>query len=127
MRLRNDGSVKPSEYKAGCRHQDTATLRIHMNDYIQAYCREHGYAVIEKSTSQKTTDKEYRAARQATQPSRKDELRRVISDAAEKATNWENFRERLQTNYTRQVAQIPGFPPIPYPQRKEMLKLLIMI
>ena len=60
MKLKSDGSVKESECKAGCKHQDTARLRIYLNDQLQEYCRENGYTVTEQKPAKKITNKEYK-------------------------------------------------------------------
>ena len=58
MRLLPDYSVKPSEYRAGCAHQDTAALRKHLLSQINAYCQTHGYAVCPEKAADKISDKE---------------------------------------------------------------------
>lgn len=141
MRLRPDGSVKFSEYKAGCRHQDTARLRLHMKEHVQEYCRQNGFTVAPSRAGKKVNSQEYKAGEKAqkcldqdnalriqngirpahtTQITCKEELRRVIADAAASTNNWEAFREKLQTGYTRPVEHRAGTQEIPYPVRKKL-------
>lgn len=141
MRLRDDGSVKPSEYKAGCRHQDTARLRLHMQAHIQEYCRRNGYIVTASRAERKVTSREYKAGLKAkkqleqdnlvrlrnglkpvqtTPITHKEELRRVIANASETTNNWDAFIEKLRTGYTRSVEHRAGTEEIPYLVRKKL-------
>lgn len=116
MRLRPDGSIKPSEYRAGCAHQDTAALRKHLLTQINAYCQAHGYAVCPEKAAKKVSDKEY-LVQQHGKETRNDQLRRAISDAAASAHTWDTFTRKLKNDYTYIV---PVFPEIPYPVRQKM-------
>lgn len=116
MRLRPDGSVKPSEYRAGCAHQDTAALRKHLLAQINTYCQAHGYAVCPEKAARKISDKEYLVQQQGKE-AWNDQLRRAVSDAAASTQNWEAFTQKLKNDYTYTV---PVFPPIPYPARQKM-------
>ena len=141
MRLRPDGSVKPSEYKAGYRHQDTARLRLHMQAHVQEYCRQNGFTVTPSQARKKISSQEYKAGEkvkkrleqdnalrkqngikpvQTTTITRKEELRRVISDAASTTSSWEAFAKKLQTGYSRPVEHRAGIGPIPYPVKKKL-------
>jgi len=141
MRLRPDGSVKVSEYKAGCRHQDTARLRLHMKAHIQEFCRHNGFTVAPSRSEKKVNSQEYKAGKKAqkhldqdnvlrmqngmtpaqtTQITRKEELRRVIADATASTNSWEAFSEKLRTGYTRPVERRAGTPEIPYTVRKKL-------
>lgn len=141
MRLRSDGNVKPSEYKAGYRHQDTARLRLHMKEHIQEYCRQNGFTVTPSRAKKKVNNQEYTARvtaqkqldhdnalrikngvkpAQATQITHKEELRRVIADATASTDSWDSFVEKLQTGYTRPVEHRAGTAEIPYPVRKKL-------
>lgn len=141
MRLLKDGSVKESEYKAGCKHQDTARLRRYLNDRLQEYCHEQGYTVANQKPPKKTTNKEYKAQKigqkqldqdnesrrqRGQEPVReefktaKDELRLMISHAASVSRNWDEFAANLRNSYTRKVEQRPQQPRIPYQERQEM-------
>lgn len=140
MRTNKDGSVKKSEYKAGCKHQDTAKLRKYLFDQVQDYCRENGYRVIEPKSKKKVTDREYKAKKsgqeklnhenevrrqkgqkviQAEFVSKKDELRMAIDDAVANTDNWDDFVSRLRTHYTRQVEVTPRNA-IPYKEKQAM-------
>lgn len=116
MRLRPDGTVKPSEYRAGCAHQDTAALRRHLLGQINGYCREHGYAVCPERAADKVSQKEYLLQSQGAE-TRNDQLRRAIADAAQRSRSWDDFTYNLQNDYTHTV---PVYPPIPYPERQKL-------
>lgn len=141
MRLQSDGSVKESEYKAGCKHQDTARLRRHLNEQLQEFCRENGYTVSEPKPPKKVTNKEYRAKKEGQKQldrdnearrqkgqkpvqtefkSKKDELREIVSHAASISKDWDEFADHLRHSYVRQVEQRPQQPRIPYQQRQAM-------
>lgn len=141
MKLQSDGSVKESEYKAGCKHQDTARLRRHLNERLQEYCREKGYTVTEQKPPKKTTNKEYKAKKEGQKrldkdnetrrqkgqepaqtefKSKKDDLRTLISHAASISKDWDEFTHNLRNCYSRQVEQRPEQPRIPYQERQEM-------
>ena len=141
MRLRSDGSIKPSEYKAGCRHQDTARLRLHMQAHVQDFCRQNGFTVTPSRAKKKVNNLEYRAKVnaqkqldldntlrikngihpvQATQITQKEELRRVIFDAAASTSSWDAFAQKLNTGYTRQVEHGSENGEIPYPVRQAL-------
>ena len=141
MRLNEKGKVKSSEYKAGCKHQDTAKLRVYLFDQVQDYCRENGYTVCEGKSKKKVTDKEYKAKKSGQEKldrvneerrqngqkivqtnfvSKKDDLRMAIDDAIANTDNWDDFTERLRTHYTRQVETNPQNPKIPYKEKQAM-------
>lgn len=116
MRLRPDGTVKPSEYRAGCAHQDTAALRRHLLAQLNGYCAARGYAVCPEKAAEKVSQKEYLAKAHGFE-TRNDQLRRAIADAAATGRNWDGFVHRLKHDYTRMV---PVCPPIPYLQRQKL-------
>lgn len=141
MKLQSDGSVKESEYKAGCKHQDTARLRRYLNEHLQEYCKEHGYTVTEQKPPKKTTNKEYKAKKEGQKrldkdnetrrqkgqapaqtefKTKKDDLRTLISHAASVSKDWDEFAHNLRNCYSRQVEQRPQQPRIPYQERQEM-------
>lgn len=141
MKLQSDGSVKESEYKAGCKHQDTARLRRYLNEQLQEYCRENGYTVAEPKPPKKITNKEHRAKKegqkqldqdnaarrqQGQEPAqtefktKKDDLRTLISHAASVSKDWDEFAYNLRNCYSRQVEQRPQQPRIPYQERQDM-------
>lgn len=141
MRLRSDGSIKPSEYKAGCRHQDTARLRLHMQAHVQDFCRQNGFAVTPSRAKKKVNNLEYQAKVnaqknldrdnalrikngiqpvQTIQITKKEELRRVILDAVASTKSWESFVQKLNTSYTRQVEHGIEKGEIPYPVRQAL-------
>lgn len=115
MRLRRDGTVKPSEYLAGYAHQDTAALRKHLLAQVNAYCQEKGYAVCPEKAAVKVSQGEYLASRNG--ETRNEQLRRAIADAAATTQNWEAFIRKLATAYTRTVPEVL---PIPYPERQRL-------
>lgn len=116
MRLRPDGTVKPSEYKAGCAHQDTAALRRYLLAQLNDYCAARGYAVCPEKAADKVSQKEYLAKERGVE-TRNDQLRRAVADAAAAARGWDDFAHRLKHDYTRMA---PVCPPIPYPQRQKL-------
>lgn len=116
MRLGRNGSVKPSEYRAGCAHQDSARLRNHLMDQINDYCKLHGYILCPDRAAVRIKPEEYFIHTKGLE-SRHDQLRRAISDAAATTHSWEAFSEKLETAYTRYV---PVVPPIPYPVRNQL-------
>ena len=116
MRLRQDGSVKPSEYKAGCSHQDTAALRKHLLAQVNAYCQSRGYAVCPEKAKEKVSQGEYLLKQKGIE-TRNDQLRRAVADASARAHSWENFTEKLKHDYTHTV---PVAPPIPFSARQKM-------
>lgn len=116
MRLRPDGTVKPSEYRAGCAHQDTAALRQYLLGQLNDYCEARGYAVCPEKAADKISQKEYLVKENGVE-SRNDQLRRAIADAAAVARSWDDFAQRLKHDYTRMV---PACLPIPYPQRQKL-------
>lgn len=118
MRLRPDGTVKPSEYKAGCAHQDTAALRQHLVAQLNGYCREHGYAVCPEKAAEKITQKEY-LLREKGMETRNDQLRRAIADAARGTNSLEILQQKLINDYT---CMVPVYPPIPYSLRRNYWK-----
>lgn len=141
MRLRTDGSVKPSEYKAGCRHQDTARLRLHMQAHVQEFCRQNGFTVTPFRARKKVNNLEYQAKvtaqknldrdntfriKNGVQPiqviqiTKKEELRRVILDAAASTNSWDSFVQKLNTSYTRQVEHRIEKGELPYPVRQAL-------
>lgn len=115
MRLRPDGTVKPSEYLAGCAHQDTAALRRHLLSQVNAYCLSKGYMLCPEYSTVKSSGKECLARQQG--ETRNDQLRRAIADAAATTKNWEAFVRKLSTAYTH---TIPEIPPIPYRDRQQL-------
>lgn len=115
MRLRPDGTVKPSEYLAGCAHQDTAALRKHLLSQVNGYCLSRGYVLCPEKSTSKSSDKEYLARQWG--ETRNDQLRRAIIDAAATVDNWEAFVHKLHTAYTHTVPEIP---PIPYRERQQL-------
>lgn len=115
MRLRPDGTVKPSGYLAGCAHQDTAALRRHLLSQVNAYCLSKGYMLCPEHSTVKSSDKEYLARQRG--ETRNDQLRRAIADAAATTENWDAFVRKLSTAYTY---TIPGIPPIPYRERQQL-------
>lgn len=116
MRLRPDGSVKPSEYLAGCAHQDTAALRKHLLSQVNGYCLSHGYMLCPEKASNKISQKEYLLKQKGIE-TKNDQLRRAITDAAGTSSSWEEFTAKLKTGYTQRV---PAVLPIPYPQRQKL-------
>lgn len=116
MRLRPDGTVKPSEYRAGCAHQDTAALRRHLLAQLNDYCAARGYAVCPEKAAEKVSQKEYLAKERGVE-TRNDQLRRAVADAAAAARGWDDFVHRLKHDYTRMA---PVCPPVPYPQRQKL-------
>lgn len=115
MRLRPDGTVKPSEYLAGYAHQDTAALRKHLLAQVNSYCLSKGYMLCPEKSAVKSSGKEYLARQHG--ETRNDQLRRAIADAAATTDNWDAFVRKLHTAYTHTV---PVIPPIPYPQRQQL-------
>lgn len=141
MKLQSDGSVKESEYKAGCKHQDTARLRRYLNERLQEYCKEHGYTISEPKPPKKTTNREYKAKKEGQKrldkdnesrrqkgqepaqtefKTKKDDLRKLIANAAATSKDWDEFTHTLRTAYSRQVEQRPERPRIPYQERQDM-------
>lgn len=141
MKLQKDGSVKPSEYKAGCKHQDTAKLRHYLTEQVQDYCKEKGYAVIEEKPSKKVTDKEYKIKKEGQKRldkkneqklaegkepeqteflTKKDDLRKIVSHAASISNSWDEFTNNLRNSYTRKVEVKPELPEIKYKDRQEL-------
>lgn len=118
MRLCSDGTVKPSEYKAGCCHQDTAALRKYLLAQTNEYCCQHGYAICPEKAKNKYSQEEY-LAKSKGQETRNDQLRRAIADAAATTNQFAEFAWRLQQDYTYKV---PRYPPIPYPLRAKLWK-----
>lgn len=115
MRLRPDGTVKPSEYLAGFAHQDTAALRKHLLAQVNSYCLSKGYMLCPEKSAVKSSGKEYLARQHG--ETRNDQLRSAIADAAATTDSWEVFVRKLQTAYTHTVPEIP---PIPYPDRQRL-------
>lgn len=115
MRLRPDGTVKPSEYLAGCAHQDTAALRKHLLAQVNGYCLSKGYMLCPEKSAAKSSDREYLARQRG--ETRNDQLRRAIADAAATTDNWDAFVRKLHTAYTHTVPEIP---PIPYRERQQL-------
>lgn len=116
MRKNRDGTVKPSEYRAGCAHQDTAALRKRLLSQINSYCLSRGYEVCPEKASEKITSGEY-YVRKSGMESWHDQLRHAIADAAATTASWELFAEKLTSAYTYRA---PVIPPIPYPIRKKL-------
>lgn len=116
MRLRPDGSVKPSEYLAGYSHQDTPVLRKHLLSQVNAYCASQGYRVCPEKAAVKVSQNEYYLKSRG-QETWNDQLRRAIADAAATTDSWEEFTEKLRYGYTHTVCSLP---PIP---RQELRKL----
>lgn len=114
MRLRPDDTVKPSEYRAGCAHQDTAALRQRLLAQLNGYCRERGYAVCPEKAADKIGQKEYLIKAKGIE-SRNDQLRRAIADAAQGTNSLEILQQKLRNDYTRMV---PVHPPIPFSLRR---------
>lgn len=115
MRLRPDGTVKPSEYLAGYAHQDTAALRKYLLTQVNSYCLSKGYMLCPEKAAVKSSGKEYLARQHG--KTRNDQLRRAIADAAATTDSWEAFARKLQIAYTHTVPEIP---PIPYPERQRL-------
>lgn len=115
MRLRPDGTVKPSEYLAGCAHQDTAALRKHLLSQVNGYCLSKGYMRCPEKAAVRSGDKECLTRQRG--ETRNDQLRRVIADAAATTDNWDAFVRKLYTAYTHTVPEVL---PIPYPQRQQL-------
>lgn len=124
MRLRADGTVKPSEYKAGCKHQDTAVLRHRMDDDLRDFCKVRGYAYFPeghraprkrsakeekvRQNGQRRLDRENAARelsglpmQQAEFHTQQDELRHAIEAAAGKSTSLTELRGHLQNDFYR--------------------------
>lgn len=141
MKLKKDGSVKVSEYKAGRKHQDTARLRIYLNRQLQEYCRENGYTVAKSKPPKKVSNKEHRAQiegqkqldkdnkkrretgqkpAQKVFKTKKDDLRTVISHAASISKDWDELANNLRTAYSRQVETRPVNQRMPFKQRQEL-------
>lgn len=116
MRLRSDGSVKPSEYRAGYAHQDTAVLRKYLLAQTNAYCKSRGYVLCPEKAANKITQGEYLLKAKGVE-TRNDQLRRAVADAAVTTQSWEEFTEKLRTGYTRSV---PLVAPIPYKARNQL-------
>lgn len=115
MRLRPDGTVKPSEYLAGYAHQDTVMLRKYLLSQVNAYCLSKGYMLCPENAQVKVSQGEYLAGRKG--DTRNDQLRRAIADAAATTESWEGFTHKLAAAYTQTVPEIP---PIPYKQRQQL-------
>lgn len=145
MRLKKDGTVKESEYKAGCKHQDTAVLKYYLRSQINEFCRANGYLEIPSKAGRKVNDREYKAGKAGQQKldqdnatrkkrgepititafeTRKDQLRKAIMDAASASNTWDDFANRLRNHYTRAVEINPGRTRIPYLKQKEMWEKL---
>ena len=115
MGQRRDGGIKPSEYRAGCAHQDTGALRRHLIRQVNDYCRYHGYEVCPEKAGTKIRPEEFFIQSRGLE-SRNDQLRRAISDAATTTGSWDAFCKKLETAYTHQV---PVVPPVPFAVRKK--------
>ncbi|MDY3618462.1 relaxase/mobilization nuclease domain-containing protein [Agathobaculum sp.] len=143
MRLRADGTVKPSEYKAGYKHQDTAVLRHRIDNDLRDFCRSRGYAYLPeghraprkrsakeekiKRAGQRKLDQtiaEKRARGEHVQQgvflTQQDELCQAISDAAKISKNVLEFKRHLQEDSYRmtELLSVDG-------RRKEKQKIAI--
>lgn len=116
MRLRRDGTVKPSEYQAGYAHQDTPMLRKYLLAQVNGYCLSKGYMLCPEKSAVKSSDREYQLHQRGIE-TRNDQLRRAVADAAATTKSWHDFTVKLATGYTRTVPEIP---PIPYQERQRL-------
>lgn len=126
MRTGKTGKVKQSEYKAGCKHWDTARLRHAINKEIQAYCKERGYAYLDENhkAARKKSKKEKRVEQygqeqldrtnakraeqglpviQDTFMTQQDELRHAIDEALVVCSNATEMCTYLKNHFTRTI------------------------
>lgn len=129
MRLREDGTVKPSEYRAGCKHQDTAVLRHRIDDDLREFCKARGYAYLPegyraprkksvreekaRQSGQKKRNQTNAKRRENGEPvwqetfvTRQDELRRAIEEAAKKSSSATELKTHLQNDFYRTVETV---------------------
>lgn len=118
MKSAPDGTVRLSDYRAGCSHQDTPALRKHLLSQINNYCYSQGYVMCPEKAGTKVSQKEY-LLKQRGIDTRNDQLRRAIADAATTTNSWDAFVEKLGNAYSHSV---PVIPPIPYADRQKLWK-----
>ena len=88
MNRNDDGSVKRSEYVAGCKHQNSPALVRALNNWVMEYDRAHGLTV-------KDNNKIAEEHRQERYQEKNESLRRIFMDAASRSLTLEDLQDTL--------------------------------
>lgn len=86
------GQILPCELEAGGKHQDSPGLRLHMNDWLLEYTRQHGY--VQKDNNAIAVV--HRAERHG---SKNDHMKAALLEAAGRSKNMADLQRLMKEDY----------------------------
>lgn len=92
MRDKVTGEVLPCEMDAGGKHQDSPVLRMHMNDWLLEYTRQHGFVQKDNNAIAAV----HRAERHGT---KNDRMKAALLEAAGRSQNMADLRRIMKEEY----------------------------
>ena len=90
------GEVLPCEMMAGGKHQDSPGLRMHMNDWLLEYTRQHG--LIQKDNN--AIAQVHRAQRHG---SKNEQMRAALLEAASRSCSMKDLRRIMKEDYSMEL------------------------
>ena len=95
MRDKN-GAILPCELEAGGKHQDSPGLRMHMNDWLLDYTRQHGY--VQKDNN--AIAAAHRAERHGT---KNEHMKAALLEAAGRSRNMADLQRLMKEDYDMEL------------------------
>lgn len=86
------GEILPCELEAGGKHQDSPGLRMHMNDWLLEYTRQHGYVQKDNNAIAAV----HRAERHG---SKNDHMKAAMLEAAGRSKNMADLQRLMKEDY----------------------------
>lgn len=87
------GQILPCELEAGGKHQDSPGLRLHMNDWLLEYTRQHGYVQKDNNAIAAV----HRAERHG---SKNDHMKAALLEAAGRSKNMADLQRIMKEDYS---------------------------
>lgn len=87
------GQILPCELEAGGKHQDSPGLRLHMNDWLLEYTRQHGYVQKDNNAIAAV----HRAERHG---SKNDHMKAALLEAAGRSKNMDDLQRIMKEDYS---------------------------
>lgn len=87
------GQILPCELEAGGKHQDSPGLRLHMNDWLLEYTRQHGYVQKDNNAIAAV----HRAERHG---SKNDHMKAALLEAAGRSKNMADLQRIMKDDYS---------------------------
>lgn len=87
------GQILPCELEAGGKHQDSPGLRLHMNDWLLEYTRQHGYVQKDNNAIAAV----HRAERHG---SKNDHMKAALLEAAGRSKNMADLQRIMKKDYS---------------------------